>query len=202
MTNEDKKFEQYVESLRFDDAPSTEHREKLEQQLLNAYDERGEQVNDDAPIAEPTRLYVQRLAMAASFLLVCGLSFWAIDTFYIRTAPPYINDPVIVKLLEEEPTKADQKRLLARVKNIWQMIHDEDAEGLVSVVQSDDITRTLRVWTAKYLGRFGDVDTLSLLDETIDQMKITDPNDPLKIAAAKIRKRLETENKANTGDDE
>ena len=107
-----------------------------------------------------------------------------------NTAPPYANDPVIVKLIEEEPTKADKKKLLARVKDIWLMIHNEDAEGLVSVMQSDDIARALRVWAAKYLGQFGDEGTLKLLDETIEQMQITDPNDPLKIAAQKIRKRL------------
>ena len=202
MTNEDKKFEQYVESLRFDDAPSQGHREKLEQQLLDAYDDRAEQA--DTIEIEPTSLYVRKLAMAAGFLIVCGALFWGINKTMITSQHPdfIVSHPEREKLeriIEKETaTRTEKKHLIAKMSTIWTMIQDQDSDALVSVLGSDTVAYRVRTWAADHLGDFGDEQTLTLLEQTIEQMQITDPNDPLVIAADKIRKRLgKTESKPN-----
>lgn len=187
MTNEEQKFEQYVNSLRFDDEPSQDHRDKLEKKLLEAYDYQQKY----GGYVEPVSIYLRKIAIAAGFLIVCGALFWTIDTYYIGSSPPYANDPEIKELLEQKDISGhEEKQLLARLNEIWEMIRSKDADALVSVLQSDEITGKVRLWAAKYLGQFGNQQTLTMLEQTIEQMHITDPNHPLMIAAQKIRCRL------------
>ena len=192
MTNEEQKFEQYVNSLRFDDAPSQEHQDKLEQQLLEAYDQR--QPAGDS--VDPVSLYLRKLSMAAGFLIAAGLLFWGIDkTFITRPHPDFIaNHPerdTLEQIIEDEQaTGVEKKNLIARMSDIWTMIHNKNTDGLVSVISSDNTGRSLRLWAAEHLAKFGNEDTLDVLENTITKLNITDPNDPLKVAASEIRKRL------------
>lgn len=188
MTKDEQNFENYVDSLRFDDEPSKDHQDKLEKQLLQVYDH--EQKYGD--YVEPVTVYFRKLAIAASFLVVCGVLFWAIDTHFIRSAPPYAADPEIMKIIEQQPASAqEQKQLMARVNEIWTMISDQDSEALVSVLQADDLGRKVRAWAAKYLGQFGNEKTLTSLEQVIHEMEITDPANPLIVAEQAIRDRLE-----------
>jgi hypothetical protein len=192
MTDDEKKFEHYVHSLRFDDAPSTDHQDKLEKQLLEAYDQR--QGSGDG--VEPVSLYLRKLSIAAGFLIAAGVLFWGIDNVFItRPHPDFIaNHPerdTLEQIIEnEQVTGTEKKNLIAEMSDIWKMIRNQNADGLVSVLGSDDIARSVRAWAAGHLGQFGNQRTLDMLDSTILKLGVTDPNDPLKIAASEIRKRL------------
>jgi len=191
MTDKDNKFKNYVDSLRFDDEPSKDHRGKLEEQLLEAYDQK-----QYSERVEPVGLYMHKLAMAAGFLIVCGVLFWGVDKMFItKPHPDFIaNHPDKEALQEiirkEQVTGTEKKALVASIRDIWDLIEDEDDESLVSVLQTDEIAMSVRTWAARYLGTFGNEETLTLLDNAILKRSVTDPNDPLKIAATKIRKRL------------
>ncbi len=190
MSNEEKKFQNFVESIRFDDSPSEAHREKLEKQLLQAYDY--EQKYGD--YVEPVSIYVRKLAIAASFLIVCGLLFWGIDSMFIGEQGYVAQHPekeAIEQIIEaENVTGQEKKQLVAQIKDIWDMISNQDTDALVSVLETDETAYAVRKWAAKYLGKFGGEDTLAVLDATIDHLGVTDPENPLVIAADKIRSRL------------
>lgn len=192
MSNDEKKFEDYVHSLRFDDAPSQDHQDKLEKQLLEAYDQRQESGDS----VEPVSLYLRKLSIAAGFLIACGVLFWGIDKAFItRPHPDFIaNHPerdTLEQIIEDEQvTGAEKKNLIAEMNDIWKMIRSQDSNTLVSVLGSDDIARSVRAWAAGHLGQFGNQKTLDMLDGAILKLGVTDPNDPLKIAASEIRNRL------------
>lgn len=192
MTNEENKFEQYVNSLRFDDEPSKDHQDKLEKKLLEAYDYQQKYGGH----VEPVSLYMRKLSMAAGFLIVCGILFWGIDKAFITEPHPdfiasHPDRDILEKIIEDEQaTGIEKKNLVAKMSDIWNMIRNEDADALVSVLQTEDIARTMRSWAAEYLGRFGNDQTLAMLNDAILKLGVTDPNDPLKIAASEIRKRL------------
>jgi hypothetical protein len=192
MTNEEQKFEHYVNSLRFDDAPSRDHQDKLEKQLLEAYDQR----QPAGDLVEPVSLYMRKLAMAAGFLIAAGVLFWGIDKVIItQPHPDFIaNHPerdTLEQIIEnEQVTGAEKKNLIAEMSDIWKMIRNQDSDSLVSVLGSDSIARSVRVWAADHLGQFGNKDTLDMLDSAILKLGVTDPNDPLNVAASQIRKRL------------
>jgi hypothetical protein len=191
MNEEEKKLEAFVNTIRFDDEPSAAHRDKLEKELLEAYDY--EQKYGD--YQEPVSVYFRKFAIAAGFLIVCGVLFWAIDSAVISPEEQFLaqnpHKEEIEQILVTEDVKGiEKKNLIAQFSEVWDMITDQDAESLVSVLQTSDVSYRVRVWGAKYLGKFGGEDTLVSLEEAIGQLHIDDPNDPLKIAAAKIRKRL------------
>ena len=190
MSNEEKNFQEFVNSIRFEDEPSQAYREKLEKQVLEVYDH--EQKYGD--YVEPVSLYFRKLAIAASFLIVCGLLFWGIDTMFM-SEPDYVaqhpEKEAIEQMIEtENATGVEKEQLLTQIKDVWKMICDQDADSLVSVLETDDTAYAVRKWAAKYLGKFGKEDTLAVLDATITHMGITDPENPLVIAADKIRSRL------------
>ncbi|MEN8126704.1 MAG: hypothetical protein ABFR90_02745 [Planctomycetota bacterium] len=192
MSNGENKFEHYVHSLRFDDEPSKDHQDKLEKQLLEVYDNRQKYGGH----VEPVAVYMRKLAIAAGFLIVCGVLFWGIDKLIITEPHPdfIANHPDRAKLekiiKDEQATGTEKKNLIATMSDIWDMVGNEDTDALVSILQTDDIARSIRTWAAEYLGRFGNDQTLTMLDSAILKLDATDPNDPLKIAASEIRKRL------------
>lgn len=191
MNEEEKQLEAFVNTLRFDDAPDHGHRDKLEKELLEAYDY--EQKYGD--YEEPVSIYFRKFAIAAGFLIICGVMFWAIDSTMITHEPDYLADhpkkeEIKQILVEEEVTGVEKKHMLAQIKDVWQMIADQDSDSLVSVLETSDVAYNIRAWAAKYLGKFGSAETLASLEHAITAMGIDDPNDPLKMAASKIRKRL------------
>lgn len=191
MSDEEKKFQQYVDSLRFDDAPSKEHQDKLEKRLLEAYDYQQKYGNH----VEPVAVYLRKLAIAAGFLIVCGVLFWGIDKAFITKETDFIaqhpDKEILEEIIVEEQATGDEKsHLIAKMSDIWDMIRDQDADALVSVLQSDNVARKVRTWAASYLGQFGTERTLAMLEDAIGRLEIADPNDPIRIAASKIRARL------------
>lgn len=205
MNNEEEKFEQFVTSIRFDDTPSDAHRDQLEKQLLAAWDETQAETETDTDNlvigpAEPTRLYVRRLAVAASFLIVCGTLFWGIDRMFIGEQSYMANRddwPTIKQLIEKENVSGtEKKQLVAQIRNICKMMDNKDSAGLVTALQANENAYTVRVWAAKYLGKRGGEETLERLETAIDKLGVTDPKDPLMIAADKIRDRLGLEKPA------
>lgn len=190
MNNDEKKFEQCVNSIRFDDEPSAAHRDKLEKQLLNAYDN----LQETEGYVEPVAVYFRKLAFAASFLIVAGVLFWAIDAAFI-TQDQFADHPqkeTIHEIIKEENVSgAEKKKLVAQIRDVWSLITHQDKEGLVSVLNTSDIAYTVRKWAANCLAKFGDKKTLAEIEAKIRDMHITDPQDPLNIAAEKIRRRLD-----------
>lgn len=197
MSNEDKKFQEFVDSVRFDDTPEAGYRDKLEKQLIEAYDH--EQKYGD--YVEPVSLYMRKLAIAASFLIVCGLLFYGINATFIGeqggTFAGHPDEQAIERIIAAEAPKGEEKtQLIAQIKDVWKMISEKDTDSLVAVVETDDMAYGLRKWAAKYLGRFGGQDTLDVLDATIEHLGITDPENPLMLAADDIRTRLGLEKPA------
>ena len=191
MSNDEKKFEQYVDSVRFDDEPQAAHRDQLEQDLLDAYDHRDRYADS----VEPTRVYFQKLAIAAGFLIVVGTLFWTIDSAFISRDPdPFAYHPdkeAIEQILKAENVSGqEEQQLVALILNTWTMISDEDTHGLTSIVKSPDTAGSVRKWAGVYLGKFGNEESLKHIEETIDELGITDPDDPLVMAADSIRHRL------------
>ena len=192
MSNDETKFEHYVNSLRFDDEPSKDHQDKLEKKLLEAYDHQQKY----GSYVEPVSIYLRKLSIAAGFLIACGVLFWAVDKMFItQPHPDFIathpeRDTLEQIIEDEQATGIEKKNLIAKMNDIWTMICNKDADGLVSVMGSDNIAGSLRLWAAEHLARFGNQDTLDMLEHTILKLNITDPNDPLKVAASEIRKRL------------
>lgn len=190
--SEEEKFQHFVDSVRFDDEPSAEHRDRLEEKLLGEYDA-AEPVSYEP---EPLKIYLRKLAVAAGFLIVCGLTFWMVDTAWLRNPDlTYKPDPQIVKrILEaENPTEAEKQTLMAQINMVWKMIRDRDTQGLVTTVRSGNVAASVRQWAAEHLGQMGDEQTLEKLEESIDEEQVTNPDDPLNIAADDIRQRLEEE---------
>lgn len=190
MSNDEKKFEEHVNSIRFDDEPSAAHRDTLEKQLLEAYDTQAE----SGDTIEPVSVYFRKLAIAAGFLVAAGILFWTIDSAFIGPKTPFAHHPekeTIQKIIEEENvTGAEKKKLIAQISDVWEMITNKDTDGLVAVLEAQDTAYAVRGWAAKCLGKFGNKKTLSSLQTAIEKLTITDPNNPLIIAADKIRQRL------------
>ncbi len=191
MSNDEKKFEQYVDSIRFDDQPNAAHRDKLEKQLLDAYDTQQEY----GDYVEPVSVYFRKLAVAAGFLVVAGVLFWAIDSAFITPVQdPFAGHPeeeTIQKIFEEENVSgAEKKKLVAQISDVWKMITDKDTDRLMAVLEMQDTAYTVRIWAAKYLGKFGDKKTLSNLEAAIEKLNISDPNNPLVVTADSIRQKL------------
>lgn len=192
MTKEENQFHQYVDSLRFDDEPSKDHQDKLEKQLLEAYDHQRKY----GSYVEPVSIYLRKLAAAAGFLIICGILFWGIDRTFITTEPDFIaNHPerdVLEHIIKEEQVIGKEKKnLIAQMKNLWDLIYTQNTEELVAVLQSEDITHTLQDWAAKHLGQLGDQKTLIQLEQSIQDLNIDDPYNPLMTAAQTIRERLD-----------
>lgn len=190
MSNKEEKFKTYVESVRFDDEPTDAHREKLEKKLLEAYDH--EQKYGD--YVEPVGIYLRKLAIAASFLIVCGLLFWGIDSMFIDEQSYLTQHPekeAIKQIIKAENVTGQEKvKLLTQINEVWDMIGNQDTDALVAVLETNETAYALRKWAAKYLGKFGGEDTLAVLETTIDHLDVTNPENPLMIAAEKIRQRL------------
>ena len=189
MSNDEKKFEQYVDSIRFDDEPNATHRDKLEKQLLEAYDTQAEY----GDYVEPVSVYFRKLAFAAGFLVVAGVLFWAIDSAFI-SRDPLANLPDkqgIQEIIEtENATGAEKKKLLTQIYDVGTLIDNQDTDGLVAVLKTPDTASTVRRWAAKWLGKLGTENTLDMIEAKIQNLNITDPQDPLVIAAESIRQRL------------
>ncbi|MHC4551982.1 MAG: hypothetical protein ACYSUT_04335 [Planctomycetota bacterium] len=190
MNNEEQKFQQFVDSVRFEDAPNEAHRDKLEKQVLETWDH--EQKYGD--YVEPVSLYVRKLAIAASFLVVCGLLFYGIESMFIGEQNYVAHHPekeAIEQIIESEAaTGAEKKQLVAQIKDVWNKISARDTDALVAVVEADETAYALRKWAAKYVGKYGGTETLNALESAIEQMDITNPDNPLMIAADAIRDRL------------
>lgn len=191
MSNDEKKFKQYVDSIRFDDEPNAAHRDKLEKQILEAYDTQAEY----GDYVEPVSVYFRKLAFAAGFLIVAGVLFWAIDSAFISPVPePFAGHPekeTIQKIIEEENvTGTEEKKLFAQISDVWDMVAKKDTHGLMAVLETHDTAYAVRSWAAKYLGKFGNEETLGSLEAAIEKLNISDPNNPLVIAAESIRQRL------------
>ena len=190
MSNTEDKFQQFVDSVRFEDEPSTAHRDKLEKQLLEAWDY--EQKYGD--YVEPVSIYLRKLAVAASFLIVCGLLFYGIETLFIGEQSYVATHPekaAIEQIIESENVSGvEKKQLVAQIKDVWTKITDKDTDALVAVVEADETAYALRKWAAKYVGKYGGQDTLNALEKAIDQMGITSADNPLMIATEAIRDRL------------
>lgn len=197
MTNDEQKFKQLVDAIRFDDEPSADHREKLERQLLQSYDNHRE---TDGYV-EPVALYFRKLGIAASFLIGAGVLFWAIDAAFIRQ-DPFAHHPqkeTIHQIIEEEDvTGAEKKQLIAQIRQVWSLISSRDEDGLVAVLNTADIAYTVRSWAATCLAKFAGSDTLQALESQIHQLNVTDPDDPLVIAADKLRARLNVPDSQDT----
>lgn len=191
MNNDEQKFEQFIDSIRFDDEPSAAHREKLERKLMQAYDNQLETEGYEEPVA----LYFRKLAIAASFLIGAGVLFWAIDATFIRQ-DPFAHHPqkeTIRAIIEEEAVSGtEKKQLVAQIRDVWSLISERNQDGLVAVLNASDIAYTVRTWAAGCLAKFGDAETLTIIETKIHELNISDPNNPLIIAAEKIRNRLDT----------
>ena len=195
MNKDDAQFEAHVNSIRFDDTPSPAHRQQLEAQLLAAWDNRDAADNADGDAVEPTGLYLRKMAIAASFLIVCGLLFYGIDRLFIGEQSYRGRGPeraAVERILEaENVTGPAKKQLLAQIQEVWALIAARDADGLVAVLEANDRTSyALRRWAASHLGDFGGPQTLAVLEATIDHLAVTDPEDPLMVATEAIRRRL------------
>lgn len=192
MNNEEEKFKQFVDSVRFDDETNEVHRDKLEKQVLEAWDH--EQKYGD--YVEPVSVYVRKLAVAASFLVVCGLLFYGIELLFIGEQSYVATHPekkAIEQIIESEhATGAEKKQLVAQIKDVWNMISDKDTDALVAVVEADEASYALRKWAAKYVGKYGGPETYNTLQSAIDRLGITNPDNPLVIAAEAIHQRLGT----------
>ena len=191
MSNDEKKFEEHVNSIRFDDEPTAASRDKLEKQLLEAYDTQAEY----GGYVEPVSVYFRKLAVAAGFLVAAGVLFWAIDSAFIGPDKNYFaghpEEKAIQKIIEEEKVSGtEKKQLVAQISDVWEKVTNKDTDGLVAVLETRDTAYAVRKWAAKYLGKFGNEATLSGLQATIEKLNISDPNNPLVIAADKIRQRL------------
>lgn len=197
MNNDEQKFEQYVDSIRFDDEPRAEHRDKLEKQVLEAYDTQAEYGGYEEPVA----VYFRKLAIAACFLIGAGVLFWAIDSMFI-TPEPFAHHPekeAIQEIIEEENvTGAEKKKLVAQIQDLWTLISNHDTDELVSALNTSDIAYNVRTWAAGYLGKFGNEKTLAAIESKIHSLNITDPNNPLVIAAHQIRQRLNLPKEENS----
>ena len=190
MSNDEKKFEDHVNSIRFDDEPNRVSRDKLEKQLLEAYDTQAEY----GDYVEPVSVYFRKLAIAAGFLVAAGVLFLAIDSTFIGPKDPFAHHPekeTIQTIIEEENVSgSEKKKLVAQISDVWDKVTNKDTDGLVAVLETQDTAYAVRKWAAKYLGKFGNEKTLSGLQATIEKLNISDPNNPLVIAADKIRQRL------------
>ena len=191
MSNDEKKFEEHVNSIRFDDEPNAAHRDKLEKQLLEAYDTQAEY----GGYVEPVSVYFRKLAVAAGFLVAAGVLFWAIDSMFIGPDKnQFVGHPeekAIQQIIEEENVSgSEKKQLIAQISDVWEKVTDKDTDGLVAILETQGTAYAVRKWAAKYLGKFGNETTLSGLQATIEKLNISDPNNPLIIAADKIRQRL------------
>jgi hypothetical protein len=191
MTSDETKFEQYLRTLRFDDQPDSQHRDRLETRLLDAYENR----NEDAVYVEPVAIYLKRLALAAGILIACGVFFWTVDTVWISRDSTLARHPdpkAVEKILQQEnPTEAEKPHLLAQIDEVWKLIRRQDTEALVSILQTEETAYAIRRWTAKWLGELGNRETLKELETTIESMQLSDSNEPLVIAAQTIRQRVE-----------
>lgn len=191
MSNDEKKLEEYVDSIRFDDEPTAAGRDKLEKQLLEAYDNQQEV----GGYVEPVSVYFRKLAVAAGFLVAAGVLFWAIDSAFIGPDKNHFaghpEEETIQKIIEEENVSgSEKKKLIAQISDVWDMVTNKDTDGLVAVLETQDTAYAVRSWAAKYLGKFGNEKALSGLQATIEKLNISDPNNPLVMAADKIRQRL------------
>lgn len=189
MSNDERKFGEYVDSVRFDDAPDAAHRDLLEKKLLDAWETEQEYDGYEEPVA----VYFRKLAIAAGFLIAAGVLFWAIDAAFISRNPvaDLPDQPGIQAIIEQENVSGvEKKKLLTQIRDVGTLIEQEDTDGLVAVLKTSDVAYTVRTWAAKWLGRFGNENTLAAIEAKIQSMQISDPQHPLMMAAETIRERL------------
>lgn len=189
MTTDEHNFEEFIKTIRFDDQPTSEQRQRLELQILQRWENR----QAEAEYVEPAALYLRRLAVAAGILLASSVLFWTIDHLWISSPLASHPDPKTVEtiLQQENPSESQKPHLLAQINHVWHLICSQDSEALVSILQTEETAYAIRCWAAKYLGQFGNRKTLELLNSTIEALQISDSNEPLVIAARTIRQRLE-----------
>ncbi|HOK96233.1 MAG TPA: hypothetical protein PK052_08520 [Anaerohalosphaeraceae bacterium] len=189
MTPDEHNFEEFVKTIRFDDQPSSEHRQRLEFQLLQRWENRQKETG----YIEPAALYLKRLAIAAGILLASSVLFWTIDNLWISRPLAVHPDSKMIEtiLQQEQPSEAEKPHLLAQINHVWHLICRQDSEALVSILQTQETAYAIRCWAAKYLGQFGNEKTLELLNTAIETLHISDSNEPLVLAARTIRQRLE-----------
>ena len=183
MSDDEKKFQHFVDSVRFDDQPSAEHRDRLEEELLEAYDEQAAEPEHYQP--EPTGIYLRKLAVAASFLIGCSVAFWVMETFWIGNPNlTYRPDPQVVqRIMElENPSEAERSNLMAQINAVWQMARQGDTQGLVTAVRSDVFADAVRQWAAEEIVKLG-----------VEQQDLANPEEPLNQAAEDTRQQLEKE---------
>lgn len=191
MTPFENEFEKIVNTIRFDDTPRETHRRKLEQHLLEAYDQR------QSPAAAPSGVfYLRRVAMAAGIAIAAGLLVWFLDGNgpVSNGHPAHAPDPQTIEriLRQEKASGTQRKALLSEIRQVWKRIAAQDIQGLTAVVLDDQVARGVRHWAGESVASMGTEETLGMLEKHCEVHALSDPNDPVVHTARQLRKRLES----------
>ena len=188
MSNDEKKLEQHINSIRFDDEPSAAHRDKLEKRLLETYDTQTEY----GDYVEPVSVYFRKLAVAAGFLIAAGVLFWAVDSTFISRGPTAeLPGKQGAQQIDNDQNAVgtEEKNRLAQLQaeRIMSTVPDPATIGMMTVMKTPGAASAIHRWTAKWLGKFGDKKTI---EAKIQTLNITDPQNPLVITAESIRQQF------------
>ncbi len=191
MTQFDREFEKFVDSLRFDDTPSETHRRQLEKKLMEVWDRRFQ----DEPETAPSGLfYLKRIALAAGFVLAAAVLFvWFDESGQApHTQLAHRPDPQIIEqiLNRQSASPTEREQLLAEIQEVWKLIVDEDVQALTTVVLDSHRAESIRLWAGHTVAELGSEQTLAILEQYIEVNTLRNPDDPVVQTASQLRRRL------------
>lgn len=191
MTTFENEFEKTVNAVRFDDTPRQTHRRQLEEQLLEAYDQRSQQ----SETSLSGSFYLRRIAVAAGFVIAAGLLVWCFNDSGSTPngQPAHTPDPQTIEriLRQEKASGAQRQTLLSEIQQVWKLIAAQDITGLTAVVLDDQAAPSVRNWAGESVASFGNEETLGKLEKHCEVHALSDPDDPVVHTARQLRKRLE-----------
>ena len=199
MVKKDQNFEDFISSVKFDDKPDNDHKAALEKKLLDAYDNRANiKICYKTPEVDvKTQTYLFRIGLAASFILIAALLALMVNSIIKpkesahQIAATQTQQKTIDVIYENEKKDGTTKtQITDQLKKVWALAHTEDANGLISLMTSNNIAAGVKRYASKYVAEFGNEQTLATLNSYIELNSLTDPNDPLVVAARKLREKL------------
>lgn len=192
MTTFENEFKKTVNAVRFDDTPRQMHRQQLEQQLLETYDQRSQQ----PAVSLSGFFYLRRAAIAAGFVIAAGLLVWCFNDSGSTSngQPAHTPDPRTIEriLTQAKVSGAQRQALLSEIQQVWKLIATQDLSGLTAVVLDEQAALSLRNWAGESVVSLGTEETLGKLEKHCEVHALSDPDDPVVHAAQQLRKRLET----------
>jgi len=196
-------FKKIVNKLNIDDQVNPEHRERLRQEMLSAFNsaEKFSYVKTPDEVKQThfqftiSKSLIAKVAVAAVILIVVLIGI----KFIIAPAKEPVREVAKETTVEQQVAapveETHEAKLLAELKNMELLYANGDIEGLLQILQQGQIQSKLLA--ANYLIKLGDVDAIEALENFIGQLDSNQLEELFAAVADELQQRSLEEQKTS-----